>query len=897
MTRPGGCLLVLSLVLSPGLCLSQTSVWFLDVTSPQPYVLAGAAIQLSARATSAAGAPVTDAGIEWRSSNPTIAEVDASGRVRGLFPGEAFIEAVHGNVTARAAIQVHPARIVIEPGGLDLESGSEARLSALALSASGTPIAGARFLWTSGLAAVAAVDGAGVVTARSEGSVTVTALLDVPDLGFGFTAQALVRVRPPLPYRPVRLGGDPPSRPVSIRRLDTQAASGDRTVFTAVLSTGGQALLLLDSAGLRPLAVAGNYFEPTGQVVTGFGNASMNASGDVVASLSFATWPHQRLIRFSATGSPAVLALPAEYGGLQVDLRSLGPTGELLFYGWNNRGQNLLWRRVDGQIDRLATQGDDLPGFGQVQWFYDLVASAPGRAFFVANRPGVLAVFEWDGARLRKLLATGEAMGGNTIEWIGPLIPNAAGDLFARMGGPGYNQVLRYSAGQWSRAFLTNQPSVNGISVHWTEAFYAVQGSSLLFSGGSDRGHGLFRSDGGNLEMVARSGQGADEWRWFEFASLDAQGRALVRGPSGSLVFRMARVGPEGAAALLESGRTVDLPAPAAPAPDLSGGVNAALPVLSAPGRGLFRADGGRLDPVLLPGDALPGGDTAVWLGATASSPSGDVAFHAGTLRGSAVYLRRSGLTTRVTQNWDQTQAAPGLLRWFDWPLGANDRGQVVMGATYESGQGPWRQGLFVFAEGAAPRTVALAGTPAPGGGSFGSFHQAAIDERGRVAFVADAGPGPWRLYYWDGSQARLLRRFDEGVPSSLNGRLEAAGDRIYALLSLGSPQEIYSYDGAAWRIVVPNAPYGICNQSFSPSPAGDVLYFACLSDGSNGLAVRKPDGRSLVVASTASRSADGDWFLQFLQANLSPQGDVFFTAITPLGLRERIGLFRATPR
>ena len=60
-------------------------------------------------------------------------------------------------------------------------------------------------------------------------------------------------------------------------------------------------------------------------------------------------------------------------------------------------------------------------------------------------------------------------------------------------------------------------------------------------------------------------------------------------------------------------------------------------------------------------------------------------------------------------------------------------------------------------------------------------------------------------------------------------------------------------------------------------------------------MVVRHRDGRDVIVASTAERSPQGDWFLGFRDVHLTGQGEVIFTGLSPTTLKERIGLYVAT--
>lgn len=76
-----------------------------DIATPAAVVVPGGTIRLDGRAVSS-GAIVSGIVIAWSSSDPSIAEVDAEGRVTGNALGEATITAAIGGATATATVEV-----------------------------------------------------------------------------------------------------------------------------------------------------------------------------------------------------------------------------------------------------------------------------------------------------------------------------------------------------------------------------------------------------------------------------------------------------------------------------------------------------------------------------------------------------------------------------------------------------------------------------------------------------------------------------------------------------------------------------------------------------------------------------------------------------------------------
>jgi eukaryotic-like serine/threonine-protein kinase len=108
----------------------------LSIAAHHP-VRAGDTVTLTAVVLDSQRAPIGDAGVSWRSSEPSLAEVDsASGKVRGHAPGVARIIARSGGVTATSDLVVlPPAEAPVEPSGYvpltpELDRGAEAEETA-----------------------------------------------------------------------------------------------------------------------------------------------------------------------------------------------------------------------------------------------------------------------------------------------------------------------------------------------------------------------------------------------------------------------------------------------------------------------------------------------------------------------------------------------------------------------------------------------------------------------------------------------------------------------------------------------------------------------------------------------------------------------------------------------
>ncbi|MYE05723.1 MAG: hypothetical protein F4Y04_00605, partial [Chloroflexi bacterium] len=137
----------------------------------------GATVQLQAVARDANGHTVT-VEIGWTSSDPAVATVDAGGLVTAQADGRTEIRASSGGFSDALALDLalrQAAQIVLTPSSSLLEAfEATAQLQAEVLDADGQKIA-APLDWSSSDSAIAAVDASGRITARGNGTATITA--------------------------------------------------------------------------------------------------------------------------------------------------------------------------------------------------------------------------------------------------------------------------------------------------------------------------------------------------------------------------------------------------------------------------------------------------------------------------------------------------------------------------------------------------------------------------------------------------------------------------------------------------------------------------------------------------------------------------------------------------
>lgn len=136
-----------------------------------------ATVQLSADVRDQNGQPLTDAAVNWRSSNTGVATVSTAGLVTATGNGTATVTATAGAVSATSAVTVAQVATGVElsPAIDTVLVGDSIRLSATAEDANGHPVAGSPFTWSSSDVSVATVDDSGLVRAVAGGAVTISA--------------------------------------------------------------------------------------------------------------------------------------------------------------------------------------------------------------------------------------------------------------------------------------------------------------------------------------------------------------------------------------------------------------------------------------------------------------------------------------------------------------------------------------------------------------------------------------------------------------------------------------------------------------------------------------------------------------------------------------------------
>jgi uncharacterized protein YjdB len=160
----------------------------------------------------AAGKIVSGPRVVWRSSNEAIATVDQTGKVHGVAVGIAVITASTQGHSDDAAIKVISpvTQILLTPDSIDVPLTTTKQINAQLIGPNGEPIIGRVVSWSSGNTAVATVSSAGIVSAVSVGTTTITvsAGAKTATAKVRVTGEPVlsVRITPQVPVQVVRLG-------------------------------------------------------------------------------------------------------------------------------------------------------------------------------------------------------------------------------------------------------------------------------------------------------------------------------------------------------------------------------------------------------------------------------------------------------------------------------------------------------------------------------------------------------------------------------------------------------------------------------------------------------------------------------------------------------------------
>ena len=570
-----------------------------------------------------------------------------------------------------------------------------------------------------------------------------------------------------------------------------------------VAFVGAGGIFLSTSAGFTRLVRSGDP-APGGGLFDTFTSLSLNAGGTVAFLGTAAGGQGIYTASGSTVNKIARAGDPAPQGGnfTSFGAPSLNAAGQVAFAGTVNTGATGLYLFSQGQITRLATEGDPAPGGGVFASLSAPSLNGAGDVAFVGNLSpfppnccfGESGVFLYSSGNLSKIVRPGDASpeGGIFSSGLTPSLNDLGQVAFAGRLNDSVGGIYLFSQTGIARIAGQGDPVMrdpkffDALLPVINNAGQIVFGARMFPGGG-----GLFDA---MLTDIARSGDVTPDGSEFAFvappAALNDNGQVAFWGQrsAGKTGLFLSSVGTL---------RTIVSSGDAAP----GGGsfrdfFNAFLAINSAgdvvadgtvspPGRsGLFRFSNTEVSPIVQIGDPAPGGGTFTEIGSGSMNEAGDVAFVAfvSPPGRSGIFLSSANTLQAIAQTGD----AGGTFQFlqdneFDYTPSVNSSGQVAFTASLMT---PFDEGVFLYSGGQFS-TIAEPGTVGPGG-TFLVAQLPSLNDMGQVVFFGDTATFIGTFLFSNGTITKVAVTGDPApgggtlifpVPDALNNQGQVAFD------------------------------------------------------------------------------------------------------------------------
>ena len=887
-------------------CLTAQNV-VVTVQAGSSRVLVNGTAQVDAAITAIDGTPLDPRSLTWSSSDAGIASVSAAGLVTGLAPGDAQIGVTDSNTGTAAWTMLHivPSSMSLQVSSPTLAVGDAAQLSASALDANGKAITGLRFQYRSGEPSVAAVSSDGTILGVSEGFVTVAASIAGVAANPALVATTRLRVLPKPRYKIRSILSTVTATPTTIAAVTMVSAVSPTAIGAIVtLANGGQAAVLLEGSKTRVLAAAGQILPSTGRLVLRIDAISTNSRGDVAIVAEYPSqWCSASVILFPH-GLPEVEVGAADcYNGLTP--HSLSDDGRVLF-----RVNDQIWSASASAepslLFSLATQPPLKDAMRSVNNF-----TAGGGAFIVGGslNSGATGYLWSDGKSFTQVYRSGDPVRNSPSYNIDNPAAGAGGVFYARANLNGFSALVQLGS-FGLKALLISGDSIAGGQLGWVQSVTDAGAAGVLLvadfnSPGNYHTSSALWKDSALTELVPLAG-----WASVVSGALPSDGVPLLSAvlKTDAKIPGLRAFPPQAdPRVLLASGSSLPQPAPAGidwhyPS---RGGSATLLPVHAA-GEAVVAVDNA-VHTLAAVGAPLPNGKVATWIGGAISNTAGDIVFTAGYSTGSQLLRYRAGQLETLQDTADTGITALLSVSYFNSYRGrylaANNRGDVVHISGLQ-GNIP----AVVRLSNGVPKLIATQNSASPTGIPYSNFGNTALDENGRVLFIANTADGRTGVYFWDGSTVqRLIGTGDQTPSGTVNevSNIAGGGKGFLILLAFDNyrARELRYFDGHMSTLestdtsLVDGAAlnYFWMNEA-TLSTNGDAHYQVQTQDGGAGVYARRADGSLAVVARSRDPLPGGEWLIFPLTVSSSASGEVWFTAYTWNNGVESLGLYLATP-
>ncbi len=263
---------------------SQAPVASVKVTLNASSLLIGQTTQAVATAADSTGKTVTGATVSFQSSNPALATVNSTGVVTAVAAGSVTISAIVSGKTGSAPLTVTAPKtttVNVSPASVTLKAGQTAQFSATPLDASGKPINGRPVSWKSGDFGVASISSAGLLTAKTAGTVKVTATVDsVPG-----TADLVVMPPPPTKVAVALAAASITAGTTTQATATLTDSTGKVTSGAVTWSSSNTAIATVSASGVVTGVAAGSaVITGTSGSITGSANLTVTAASTAPVS-------------------------------------------------------------------------------------------------------------------------------------------------------------------------------------------------------------------------------------------------------------------------------------------------------------------------------------------------------------------------------------------------------------------------------------------------------------------------------------------------------------------------------------------------------------------------------------------------------------------------------------
>ena len=933
------CLLALLL---PALAIAQQATT-LQISAPSVRVTAGNSMTLTGVPLTSAGAIVQQA-VSWKVDQPAIATINPSGVLTGVSLGIVLVTATSGNLTHQTTIQITPDHVAIDPPSADLLIGDQRQFTATAFDLNGNALPNVKFAWAvtetqdDGTAAVGygTIDSSGVLKAAYEGPAFVRALYTYTSPTGTVTAGMDARIPLYAPFnstapraytlkrllnasQQLRINPVLKARPTLL-----YSAPNGRLLFNASLDGLGTALLSYDGSAFQTILAAGTPSNSAGSLVTDMGRHAIAANGNMLAQesttdggLVWAGQPDalQPLLINNISGAGA-----ENIAGFSLSRNSITSGGSFVFTAsFKVPGTNLyvngLFRGYGTSVNEiLFSQIDTLPELGvSGVSTSDFGVDDSGVAWYVANVPGKQTLYRHDATGRQKFLQVGDVFQGQVVKGFLGGRNSTPGFMFAENGdvlfgvslADGSNYLLKYTG----TAPDPQQPTEKLRVDNTTVALAYQPGRGVLIWGNphTNMGDGAWLWNGSSLQSVVILNKATAvpfTLTNIESGAMDTDGTITLMAATATNLMLVVRAAPGALPQILfQAGDMAPLAIPTVLNTFVSGARtgNPMFLTGSTTGASLAEFRDGTLQPFLTLGDKVLAG--GLFRGYT---PYG---YTARTANGDLYGLIDSlGIARYSAGKWDIAKVFPvklpdGVTANQPYRIAVNNTG----GIAWEGGTDKADTRVYL-ARGDKVDLVCNNGQSTDKTGAVidslpvYSCDDFWLDDNGRMFLrLHFQGEPAQRTYVWTEGTYQLAAQLNKTVVGgrtllSVN-QLRAAGTHLYGVLYTDAGTSVLEWGGQGWTTMFTPAstmPTGFYLNNVSyleGNPNGDLI-FQSQSYPSNGMYVRR-GGKLATVFTSAKRTADGDFLVNFQALDIRDDGTIYLLALNEF---DEMVFYQATP-